>query len=211
MPWAPPPRIASGGKRPPSRPSMCAPISRSGATTRSMGRRAIDSSPDSTVSRVQAAAHPASSRIPVPELPTSTTPAGSCSRPGPPSTTTAPPGGRRRPSAPKARHGRQGVRGRPGRSTGPSGWDRPSARAASSRARWEMDLSPGTRSRPCTPTGGPDRASERASRAESAGPSSGTPRRAGRRGPGRWPRRRPPAPARPGRLRRCGRSRGRRC
>ena len=86
IPASPPPRIDSGASRPPSRPSIRAPISRSGSTTRPMGRRAIEESPVSTVWNGRPARIPASSRIEVPELPQSMTASGSISpsKPGAP-------------------------------------------------------------------------------------------------------------------------------
>ena len=84
------PLTVSGVKRRRA-PSIPAPIAASGSTTRSTGRRRIDSSP----SRVQTfpgwlASHPGSSLRSVPELPTSSRPpvasSGSC-RPTPRTTT----------------------------------------------------------------------------------------------------------------------------
>ncbi len=126
---------------------------------------------------------------------------------GPPSTTTSPVG---RPStpAPKLRTAAR-VRWTSCPCDRPRSLDRPSARPASSRARWEIDLSPGTRMRPCTPEGAG--AATKVLTAPAGEPSSGSRGGGGRHGPGQWPGRRRPGPARPGRLRRCGRSPGRRC
>ena len=139
------------------------------------------------------------------------TASGSRSRPAPPSTTTSPAGRRRRPRRRScARPGGCAATSAP--SDSPADPGRPSARAASSRARWEIDLSPGTRSRPCSPPA----ATGRPTKVRHCGPSrrdraAEVPVVQGLRGPGRSRRRRRPAPARPARLRRCGRSRGRRC
>ena len=85
--------------------------------------------------------------MPVPELPRSSGAAGACSRDRPPAT-----GDRRSPSGVDA--GAEGLdrRGRVRATSSPSERpvmvEVPSASAASSRARWEIDLSPGTASGP---------------------------------------------------------------
>src|SRR5438270_5896096 len=131
------PRTTRGGRRPPWRPSTRAPMVRRGTVTRSMGRFATESSPWRTVNQGRGAQKPARSRMDVPELPTSRTPWGSCRRPTPPVTrwpsTSAPMAS----TAPRVR-----VTSWPG--DRPLRVEVPSARAARSRARWEMDLSPGT-------------------------------------------------------------------
>ena len=88
------PSTVKGGKRP-SRASTRAPIARSGSATRSTGRRRIDSSPSSVQTPPGwPASQPGSSRISVPELPTSSRPpvasSGAC-RPTPRSTMQPPP------------------------------------------------------------------------------------------------------------------------
>ena len=60
-------RLAIGGR------SMRAPIVRSGAATRSIGRCCSDASPVSSLSNAWPASKPVSSRMPVPELPRSST------------------------------------------------------------------------------------------------------------------------------------------
>ncbi len=68
------PVTVSGVKRP-SRASIPAPIIASGSTTRSTGRRLIESSPSSVqIPPGWPASHPGSSRSSVPELPTSSWP-----------------------------------------------------------------------------------------------------------------------------------------
>src|SRR5579875_3629413 len=141
--------MASGGYRPSWRPSMRTPIRRSGSAMRPIGRPAIDWSPVSTVSHGRLATQPESSRMPVPELPTSITRSGSRSWSAPPSTVTVPSGSVCTP-APKAAMAAavwttSSPRERPRMRL------RPLARAASSKARWDTDLSPGTRSRPWRP------------------------------------------------------------
>ena len=70
IPERPPPSIVSGALVEPSTPETAAPMARSGASTRSMGRWRIDASPSSTDPNGSPASRPASSRMPVPELPT---------------------------------------------------------------------------------------------------------------------------------------------
>ena len=71
------PTIATGAKRPSSRPTTCAPIARSGSTTRPIGRRRSDASPVSTENIGRPANNPVNRRRLVPELPQSSTSSGS--------------------------------------------------------------------------------------------------------------------------------------
>ena len=187
----------------------CAPMGRRGSATRSIGRRAIDASPDSTVSQSSAGGPPGQETDAGPGVADVDDRVRLVQAPGPPSMTTS--AGRGPATRPPRRPGWPRGCGHVEPVDRPASRDRPSARAASSRARWEIDLSPGTRSRPCRP------------------PRRGCRRRTSRHEPSRrteqrncrwcrrvadllaWPPHRPPAPARPGRLRRCGRFRGRRC
>src|SRR5579875_142523 len=124
---------------------MRAPINRRGAATRSIGRRATEPSPCSTQRPSMVATRPASSRIPVPELPTSMTASGSRRCPWVPSTNSSVPLGRT--LAPRATTAsRVWLTSAPRFS--PARRDVPDAQAATKRARCDMDLSPGTRSRP---------------------------------------------------------------
>ena len=186
---------------------MRAPMRRRGSVTRPMGLRAIDWSPASTARPSTPVAQPASKRMAVPELPTSTSDSGSVSRSGPPSTIRDPSESRLIPAPnwPIARR----VQRTSSPLDSPDNRDRPTARAASSRARCDTDLSPGTLMRPFRPPTHGSATKVVTDRA--AGTSSGTLVRAGPPGPAR-PRLRPrPGPAHPAAPRRCGRSRGRRC
>jgi len=152
-----PPRMVSGGSRPPSRPRTVAPIRRSGSATRPIGRRRSGSVPVSTVVNGWPAMSPASRRMVVPEPAQCSTSAGSVSPRSPrprmrraeakkpgfsefssPST-----------SAPNACMHRSVAR-QTSAGTQPSMVVSPSASAASMSARWVMDLSPGTVRRPCS-------------------------------------------------------------
>ena len=148
IPRRPPPSMVSGARSEPSRPDTLAPMRARGSRTRSMGRRRIEASPSSTDRKGSPASSPASSRIPVPELPTSSVPsAGSRALPptrrvhGPSSATVVP----------RASMIRR-VQATSSPSLRPRIVDVPSARPASISTRCEIDLSPGTRTRP---TNGP--------------------------------------------------------
>ena len=102
------------------------------------------------------ASRPASILIVVPELPASSGPAGERKPRNPrPTTVTAPRcvvvGSRRR-----AGGGRRASTGNRRRARNSPGATRPSASAAMSAYRWEIDLSPGTRTRPWTCRAGDD-------------------------------------------------------
>ena len=189
------------------RPSTVAPMSRSGSATRSIGLRDSDSSPVSSVTQGKAAQNPASRRMPVPELPTSTTPVRLVQAAQP-----AGDDGRRRSRRPSARR-RQPCAARRRRRTGRarSTCPRPGPPAAGPGARSTCRPAPAR----CALAAGPASVDPRTCRVEplterlhrragSRGP-------AGRRAPGRRAGRRPRAAARRGRPRPSGRSRGRRC
>ena len=76
------PTMASG-RRPPSRPSKRAPMRDSGSITRCIGRRRSEASPVMTLVKGWLARMPASRRAEVPELPSSSTSAGSRPPPTP--------------------------------------------------------------------------------------------------------------------------------
>ena len=106
VPTSSPPRTTSGACSPSSRPSMCAPIARSGSTTRRIGRPARDASPVRTLRKLRPARSPVSIRSVDPELPQSMTLAGSRSAAAPaPVTTTDPSAPSRTPTrAARSRH-----------------------------------------------------------------------------------------------------------
>ncbi len=139
------PRISTGGR--PSRVWMRAPIICSGTATRSIGRRISDSSPMSVESNLCGASTPIIRRIAVPALPMSSG-AGDGARPCAPTpcTTTSVSAGRSiaTPSCPSAR----AVDRQSSPARNPLMCVSPSASAPSMRARWEIDLSPGTVSEP---------------------------------------------------------------
>ncbi len=143
---AAPPCSRSGGM--PSRVSIRAPISSSGSVTRRIGRLDNEESPTSVLSNACPASKPASSRMPVPALPQSigcVAPRRPCSPA--PCTMRSPSDGAsiRTPSwASTAAVARVSSPSRKPRIR-----ERPSAMAASIRARCEIDLSPGTRTLPC--------------------------------------------------------------
>ena len=205
-----------GGSRGRPCPSTRPPWPAAGSATRSMGRCASESSPVRVVVPGRAAATPASSRSPVPELPRSRVAAGARAGDRPPAMVTRPSAVRRRRRGRPPRPG-SGPRRRPSES--PSMVEVPSASAASRTARWEMDLSPGTATVPAR--GRPPRTTWRAARVGAwrsliAWSREGSPRPGSPGRPG-WPAGsgprggRPAAPARPGRRRPSGRSPGRRC
>ncbi len=127
----------------PSSVSTRAPMARSGAAMRSMGRLRSEASPVSSTSKDCPASSPVMSRMPVPELPRSSGRAGGWRPRGPtPSTCSVPSPSARigTPSASSACH--VAVQSSPLRN--PRTTVGPSAIAPSIRERWEMDLSPGT-------------------------------------------------------------------
>ncbi len=139
-----PPRIDSGS-RPPPRERQIAPIWVRGSATLAIGRRRSEPSPVKVAVMAKRAAAPMISRTPVPELPQSTTSAGSARALWP--TTLQRPSPKRSTPAPKARIA-AAVRTTSSPSSRPSMRVSPSARAPRIRALWEMDLSPGARTRP---------------------------------------------------------------
>ena len=145
MPWRSPPVTANGGRHRGPWPVTFAPIRSSGSATRSMGRPRREASPVRWAVTGSPATRPNNRRIPVPELPRSIGPSGGWSRDRPPWTRIEPPDSST--SAPRARIASR-VRCTSSPSERPVMVVVPSASAASSRARWEMDLSPGTRSVP---------------------------------------------------------------
>ena len=76
MPWSEPPWMVMGAV-PASVRSIFAPIRSRGSWMRRIGREFSDSSPESVTVMGDPAQSPASRRMPVPELPTSSGPAGS--------------------------------------------------------------------------------------------------------------------------------------
>jgi len=221
MPWRPPPVTVIGGRQRSPWPVTRAPISRRGSATRSIGLPRSESSPVRVVVPESVAATPASRRIPVPELPRSTGSTGAWSSDRPPCTVTFLPWCST--TAPRAATAAE-VRATSSPSDSPVMVDVPSASAASSRARCEMDLSPGTS---MVPTRGRPPATWRmrppSSVPAGCGPVlrltgsvpsechwTGSHARSGRRGGRALRARPPPAPARRGRPPPSGRSRCRR-
>jgi len=137
-----PPWKQSGARVPFRRADISAPICASGETTRSIGLDRSDSSPVITAKNGCPARSPAPSLIVVPELPASSTSEGSASPRSPtPRTITS---SASRTSTPRARiiaavRATSAARRRPRILL----W--PPASPARIRARWLMDLSPGTR------------------------------------------------------------------
>ena len=149
IPRSAPPRTRSGGKMSSGRaaslrPSIWAPICRSGAASRRMGRRVSDASPSRTVSKGRPASRPVMSRIVVPELPQSSACAAARNPAKPaPTTRASAPAASTSMATPSARSAcavdrLSPPRPRPVMATGPS------VNAPNSRARCEIDLSPGT-------------------------------------------------------------------
>ena len=137
------PWIASGS-RPPSRPWKRAPQAASGSVTRRIGRPRRLASPVITAKNGWLARMPQSSRAAVPELPMSSTSAGSISPPTPRPATRQAPGPSCITSAPRARMA-AAVRSTSSPSSRPAITVSPTASAPNISARWLIDLSPGTR------------------------------------------------------------------
>ena len=156
MPRRFPPWMASGGSRPPSRPSTTAPMLRSGSTMRAIGRRRNCSPPLSTLRNCCPAIKPASKRMVVPERRQSSTFSGSCRPCNPTPCTVSVVGECSSISTPRDRTAssvaRQSAAGKK-----PSTRLLPVAIAPSSSARCEIDLSPGTRALPRSGAPGRDR------------------------------------------------------
>ena len=208
MPTRSPPRMRSGGSRRSPEPSTVAPMSSSGSATRSIGRSDSEASPTSSVSHPKPATIPASNRMEVPEFPQSIGPVGACSRLRPPWRTTSPPGVRST-STPMASTA-PSVQATSAPSERPWTTEVPSARAARSTDRCEIDFSPGVRTEPwhAVPPGTTSvrGALMRAVRRDSGSPGARWPRTTARRPPNRPPgsgHRAVPPPSGQFRCRRC--------
>ena len=142
---SPPPVTATGSRSPASCQLNRAPIAASGPVTRFIGRFRRLASPSKSVVIGYPAAAPISRRTPVPALPQSMTPVGCVNPPCP--VTRQRPWPRRSTVAPKASTARAVAR-MSSPSSRPSMSVTPFAMAPRIRARWEIDLSPGARTRP---------------------------------------------------------------
>jgi len=142
--------VTANGSRPPERPVKRAPKRDSGSVTRAMGRLRKEASPVSTLVNGCVASSPMSSRAPVPELPMSRTSSGSTRPPTPRPCRCQRPSAARVTSAPSRRMA-AAVRSTSSPSSRPSTTVSPTASAPNMSARWEMDLSPGTRASPAKP------------------------------------------------------------
>ncbi len=138
----PPPPIATGANRPPPRAQSRPPISVNGFSTRSTGRRRIESSPVRTENHGWAASKAGRTRRAVPELPTSRTSPGSVrpKKPEPATVAVVPSSAISTPSRLKQSR----VLKQSAETKMLERRARPSAMAEKMRARWVIDLSPGT-------------------------------------------------------------------
>ena len=137
---------AMGARVPSARAWIRAPIARNGSTTRPIGRRRSESSPVTNEWKGRPARTPLARRSVVPLLPHHNTSAGSRrpENPRPRTTSSSPCTACATPSAVTTPAVACVSAPSPGRRTRES----PDPIAPSSRARWVMDLSPGTRSSP---------------------------------------------------------------
>ena len=141
---APPVRVTGNRSSPASQPKR-APIRRSGAVTRFIGRLRRLASPSKVAVRPYPAAAPINRRTPVPALPQSMTSTGVSKPPFP--ITRQRPGPRRSTPAPKASTARAVAR-MSSPSSSPSISVTPCAMPPRISARCEIDLSPGAHTRP---------------------------------------------------------------
>ena len=135
------------GKRPAVAASVRAPMRCNGSSTRCIGRLRNEASPSKVAVMGQPATAPSMSRHPVPELPKSRGAAGAAKPPTPTPRTRHSPAAGRSTCAPSARNALAVLR-----TSSPSSKPliavSPTASAPMIRARCEIDLSPGTRTRP---------------------------------------------------------------
>ncbi len=136
------------GRRPPSAAlSACAPMRIKGSRTRCIGRLRRDASPSKVAATGHPAVAPMTRRQPVPELPKSRSAPGCAKPPTPTPSTCQLPEPVRSTRAPRARIALPVLI-----TSSPSSRReilvRPTVRAPRIRARCEIDLSPGTRTRP---------------------------------------------------------------
>ena len=138
------------GKRPPVPTwSARAPMSRSGSSTRCIGRARSDASPSKAATIGQPATAPMTSLAPVPELPKSRAASG-CAKPLTPTPRTRhSPSPVRSTRLPSARSALPVLR-TSSPSSRPEMRVSPTASAPKIKARCEIDLSPGTRTRPAS-------------------------------------------------------------
>ena len=139
--------LSVNGKRPSAATTVRAPIRSSGSSTRRIGRRRSEASPSNVAVIGQPATAPSMSRHPVPELPRSSARSGVAKPATPtPCTCHSPPRSRstRAPSAATALP----VLSTSSPSSNPLTRVSPTVSAPRIRARCEIDLSPGTRTRP---------------------------------------------------------------
>jgi hypothetical protein len=135
------------GMRPPGAASKRAPMRLKGSMMRPIGRPMREASPVSVAVIGVVAMRPAASRAPVPELPKSSGSRGATKPPTPVPWTCHRPSSPRRTVAPSAAMARA-VLSTSSASSRPVTTVSPMAAAPSMRARWEIDLSPGTAMRP---------------------------------------------------------------
>src|ERR1035441_3433102 len=137
------------GSRPPSAASITrAPIRSSGSSTRRIGRLLKEASPMKVAVTALPATAPIARRTPVPELPKSSGPAGWAKPPTPTPWMRHTPSPVRSSRAPSARMA-SAVCSTSSPSKRPATVLSPTVSAPRIRARCEIDLSPGTRVRPC--------------------------------------------------------------
>ena len=140
--------LSTIGQRPPSASDRTsAPISLSGSRMRRIGRLRSEASPSKVAVIPWPPTTPIISRQPVPALPKSSVSRGAKSAPSPGPRIRHAPGPRRSMTAPSAWQALP-VRSTSSPSSSPSTFVSPQARRPNRKARCEIDLSPGGRSRP---------------------------------------------------------------